>query len=71
MENFKKIQVHKNTIVPGDVIEVAGKMTTVCANNIKDGNSFIGRSIFGDCYALGHKLVTKFIYISPLKIGVT
>jgi hypothetical protein len=53
------IQVHKNQINVGDIIICPdGRERTVCRSNIKY-DSFIGRTIFGDSYHLGYKLVPK------------
>ena len=54
------VPVHKNRIVAGDVIICPdGKERTVCPKNIRYG-SFMGVTIFGDSYHLGHKLVPRF-----------
>jgi len=62
---WTKIKTHIDLIMSGDIIEFNGKMTTVCANNIKS-DSFIGRTIFGDSYNSGYKPVIKFLFIKPI-----
>jgi hypothetical protein len=55
-------QVHIDTIRPGDVVLCPdNKERTVCKKDIT-WDSFLGTRIFGDCYKLGRKLVTKVIY---------
>ena len=50
--------IHINDIRPGDVIERNGKLVTVCGKDITF-STFMGRAIFGDCYALGAKPVMR------------
>lgn len=53
--------VHINDIQAGDTVIHNEKEMLVCNNVIKfDG--FMGRSIFGDCYRLGNKLVQKRVF---------
>jgi hypothetical protein len=52
------MKVHISQINVGDIIFHEGEEKTVCANNIKDC-PFMGRSLFGDSYNIGYKLVTK------------
>lgn len=52
--------VHISTITGGDTILHNGKITTVSENNIKHDN-FMGKTLFGDSYKMGNKLVTKII----------
>jgi len=55
------IHVHKNRIIPGDVIVCPdGKERTVCPSNIHF-NNLMGVTIFGDSYHAGYKLVPKRI----------
>jgi len=49
---------HISTIRHGDLIVHEGVLSTVCDNNIKR-DSFMGLSIFGDCYRMGCKPVLK------------
>lgn len=50
--------VQISAIQPGDTVMHYGNMKTVCRNNIgKD--AFMGVTLFGDCYKMGHKLVQK------------
>jgi hypothetical protein len=60
MSNAKIIPVHISQISAGDTIEHNGKLTTISANNIKR-DSFMGTSLFGDSYHLGHKPVSKVV----------
>lgn len=48
-------------IVPGDTVIHNGHEHTVNRNHIKD-DSFMGRTLFGDSYALGSKLIEKVIF---------
>jgi hypothetical protein len=57
---MEKSQVHIDEIKAGDTIEHNGEIRTVCPKNIK--RSFIGKSIFGDSYHSGNKLVTKVTF---------
>ena len=54
----QKSQIHISQIMVGDTVEHNGEMVTVGAKDIR-GCAFMGRSIFGDSYNLGYKLVTK------------
>jgi hypothetical protein len=57
--------VHINNIQAGDTVIHDGKEMLVCNNDIKfDG--FMGRSIFGDCYRIGNKLVQKKVFKQAL-----
>lgn len=56
-----KSQTHISQIMAGDTIEHNGEMVTVGAKDI-GGSDFMGRSIFGDSYNLGYKLVTKIVF---------
>jgi hypothetical protein len=56
-------QVHISTIKSSDTILHNGEVKTVSGNNIKHC-SFMGTTLFGDSYMLGHKLVTKIIDIN-------
>ena len=60
MNGAKLKPVHISQISAGDTIEHGGKLTTVCANNIKR-DSFMGVSLFGDSYNSGAKLVNKVV----------
>jgi hypothetical protein len=54
-------KVHKMDIKSGDTIIHFGEKMTVCKSNIKE-KTFMGRTIFGDSYKLGHQLVEKIIF---------
>ena len=57
----KEILCHINDIKPWDTIICCdGIERTVCSSNIKY-SEFMGKSIFGDSWRLGTKLVIKII----------
>jgi hypothetical protein len=58
--------VHISQINSGDTILHNGEEKTVSTNNIKNC-SFIGKSLFGDSYNCGHKLVTKIKFNLDIK----
>ena len=58
--NYTIKKVHISTINVGDTVEHDGVLMTVGANNIKNGG-FMGTTLFGDSYAMGHKPVLKAI----------
>jgi hypothetical protein len=58
MSKAKLEPVHISQVSAGDTIEHEGKLTTICANNIKR-DSFMGITLFGDSYRLGTKPVQK------------
>lgn len=60
LENYPTEEIHISEIKAGDAIIHNGKIVSVSASNIKN-DSFMGRSVFGDSYRLGHKLVTRVI----------
>lgn len=63
--NFGIELVDKEEIKIGDAILCEdGKIRTVCKNSITN-DSFMGKSIFGDCYNLGYKKVKKVIIKNP------
>jgi len=51
-------KVHISAIQSGDAILHNNEVKTVSNNNIKDCR-FMGRTLFGDSYNLGYKLVTR------------
>lgn len=55
-------EVHITEIQSGDTILHNGEIKTVSGNNIKHCN-FMGKTLFGDSYRSGHKLVTKVTVI--------
>jgi hypothetical protein len=61
MQDFKFKMVHITTIQAGDAIEHEGRWMTVCAKDIKTGG-FMGTTIFGDSYRMGHVQVKKAIF---------
>jgi len=51
-------QVHISQIKVGDTIFHNGKARTVC-NRVLKTCEFMGTTLFGDSYSIGHKLVTR------------
>ncbi len=51
-------QVHISQVRVGDTILHNGEEKTVCGRSLKECK-FMGRTLFGDSYSLGYKLVTK------------
>lgn len=58
---MKKTCIHINDICVGDTVEHNGQILTVNSSSIKE-NGFMGRTLFGDSYLLGHQLVVKIEY---------
>lgn len=56
MFNFGLRVIHISGIRQGDTVVHNGEALTVSGNNIKR-DSFMGTSIFGDSYNIGHKPV--------------
>lgn len=56
-----KLPVHINDIKVGDTVEHHGVIKTVGACNM-GGDKFIGRTLWGDSYMGGRKLVTRVSY---------
>lgn len=54
------VSVHISEIVPGDTIFHEGDLKTVTRTNISYCD-FMGKTLFGDSYMLGRKLVQKVI----------
>jgi hypothetical protein len=61
MENHTIKLAHISEIKSGDTILHNGEMRTVSGTDIK-GNSFIGKTIFGDSYNLGNKQVERISF---------
>ncbi len=59
--NYVTEEVHISTIQPGDTIIHDGEMKTVSGTFIKK-DGFMGTTIYGDSYRLGHKKVTKVFF---------
>lgn len=51
-------EVHINSIKVGDVIMFNGVLRTVGKDDIK-GSRLMGKTVFGDSFFLGYKLVQK------------
>lgn len=60
--NYVTELVNISNISVGDTVIHNGLMSTVSKSNIKN-DLFIGKSIFGDSYNSGNKLVSKVIFI--------
>ena len=60
-KEYKIKMVNISEIKPGDIILHNGKESTVSAKDIKQ-DKFMGKTIFGDSYALGNKSVALLIY---------
>ncbi len=54
-------KVHISEIKSGDAIFHKGAVRTVCNRTIKNC-SFMGKTLFGDSYSLGYKLVIRVIF---------
>ena len=63
--NYTITKTHISNISQGDTIMHHGEMKTISGTNIK-GDSFIGKTLFGDCYHLGYKLVDKVTFLTKL-----
>lgn len=50
------MQVHINDVKVGDIVFHDGEWRTVGKEDIKE-DAFMGRTIFGDSYQLGYKLL--------------
>jgi hypothetical protein len=61
--NYTIKSMHISMIRSGDTIEHDGVMRTVSGSDIKNG--FMGKTIFGDSYNLGNKLVRVVIFNKP------
>ena len=57
----KQEKAHISQIRIGDTILHNNEVKTVSGNNIKH-DSFMGKTLFGDSYHLGYKLVTKISF---------
>jgi len=68
MDNKTIESVHISQISAGDTVEHDGAMMTVCKSDIKLGG-FCGRSLFGDSYTMGRKLVKKITFKVPTNKG--
>jgi hypothetical protein len=59
--------LHISEIKVGDSVLHNGKVMTVGPNDIK-GGGFMGRTLFGDSYRLGGKLVTVVCFDRALPV---
>ncbi|EJL9604775.1 hypothetical protein ACVWB4_22845 [Escherichia coli] len=62
IKNYYTELRHINDIKPGDTVLRDGELLTVTARDIKN-DTFMGRTLFGDSYNLGHLLVTVAVII--------
>lgn len=53
-------KVHVSSIRAADTVFHQGKAQTVCAKDLKS-DAFMGRTLFGDSYVLGRKLVLQIV----------
>ncbi len=58
MSNMTTEEVHISRIESGDTIIHNGELRTACNRVIKK-SEFMGKTLFGDSYRLGYKLVTR------------
>ena len=58
---MKTEKIHISQVIIGDTVIHEGAMQTVSGTNIKYC-SFMGKSLFGDCYHSGHKPVERVIF---------
>lgn len=61
MTNYIIEKTHISNINVGDTIMHYGEMKTISGTNIK-GDSFMGKTLFGDSYHSGHKLIDRIIF---------
>lgn len=60
--NYEIEKTHISNIVSGDtIIHTDGEMRTVTNSNIGKVD-LLGRTLFGDSYKAGHKLVSKVVF---------
>jgi hypothetical protein len=61
MTNYIIEKTHISNINVGDTIMHYGEMKTISGNNLKR-DSFMGTTLFGDSYNIGHKLIDRIIF---------
>jgi hypothetical protein len=67
--SYKVVLTHINNIEVGDTVEIDGELKTVGKDDIKS-DSFLGRTLFGDCFSLGYEPVRKVIFPNqPKKVA--
>ncbi|HCO7140495.1 TPA: hypothetical protein OB549_002293 [Escherichia coli] len=59
--NYRIEKRHINNIKNGDTVLRGGELWTVTARDIRE-DAFMGRTLFGDSYNLGYKLVTVAVF---------
>ena len=57
----KEVLIDISMLQLGDTVIHEGKERTLTKSNLKR-DSFIGTTVYGDSYNLGHKPVTRIIY---------
>jgi hypothetical protein len=62
--NYTIVLTHIGDISVGDTVEFNGELKTVSKNDIKY-DSFVGRTLFGDCFTLGYQRVRKVVFNRP------
>jgi len=58
--NYSVQETHISLITAGDTVLINEDLKTVCKNNLREC-PFMGLTLFGDSYNLGHKPVKKVI----------
>jgi hypothetical protein len=64
--NAIREDTHVSLIRPGDTIYYTGHVVTVCSKDIHK-STFMGTSIFGDCFKLGYTPVKKVKFMTMYK----
>ena len=62
--SYQTSSTHISNITSGDTIMHNNQLTTVSNSNIKT-DKFMGKTLFGDSYNSGNKLVTKVSFCKP------
>lgn len=60
-KNVNIVEVHISTICRGDTVYRNGRLMTVSSSDISRVE-FLGLTLFGDSYHLGHKSVKKVLF---------
>lgn len=66
MQNYTTVNININSVKHGDTVIHDGKMHTVTRGNIKH-SGFMGTTLYGDSYNLGHKPVKLVVFSEPVK----
>lgn len=62
--NYTIAPTHISEIRVGDVVELDGRLRTVCSKDLKR-DTFFGESLWGDSYRCGTVLVPKALILTP------